>query len=268
VAGIAGDHGPVLAPPERESGPTRCGPGRCCAPRLSADASEFEPDARLTVRWLWTLRIGDAGPASNGIIRRRHDARVRFPGRTIKGALVWCVADAPGSLREEAKKVLAWEEIRDEEADRFDESPKRQMAESLKTAGRDLREAVWRSYKYVLVIGKDNELKTIDLGLVHSSAADSLVALILNRLRSDGEVETDLSSSFLVRNWPPAVPERQRAGLDPPGILPAPQARRHLREDQAPGGVVDPGRDDTRIAQDETKRVHREVCSALSPWRA
>jgi hypothetical protein len=79
------------------------------------------------------------------------------------------------------------------------------MAESLKKAERDLREAVWRSYKYVLMLGKDNELKTIDLGLVHSSAADSLVSLVLDRLRQDGEVETDISPTFLVRNWPPAV---------------------------------------------------------------
>jgi hypothetical protein len=128
-------------------------------------------------------------------------------GRTFKSALVWCVSDAPGSLRDEAKKVLAWEEIREEESDRFDESQKRQMAESLKKAERDLREAVWRSYKYVFVLGKDNELKAIDLGLVHSSAAESLVALVLNRLRQDGEVATDISPTFLVRNWPPAVPE-------------------------------------------------------------
>ena len=39
------------------------------------------------------------------------------------------------------------------------------------------------------------------------SAAESLVGLVLNRLRQDGEVETDISPSFLVRNWPPAVPE-------------------------------------------------------------
>jgi hypothetical protein len=63
-------------------------------------------------------------------------------GRTFKSALIWCVGDAPGSLREEAKKVLAWKAIREEEeADRFDEAQNRQVAESLTKAERNLREA-------------------------------------------------------------------------------------------------------------------------------
>ena len=76
------------------------------------------------------------------------------------------------------------------------------MVENLKKAQRDLTETVWRSYKTLALLGKDNAIKIVDLGLVHSSAAANLTALILERLRNDGEIEKDISPNFLVRNWP------------------------------------------------------------------
>jgi hypothetical protein len=79
--------------------------------------------------------------------------------------------------------------------------------ESLKRAERDLRECVWRAYKTVLLLGKNNTMRQIDLGLVHSSAAENLVTLILNRLRQEGDVENIVSPNSLVRNWPPAFTE-------------------------------------------------------------
>jgi hypothetical protein len=42
---------------------------------------------------------------------------------------------------------------------------------------------------------------------VHSSAAESLIKLILTRLAQEGDLEEEVSSSFIVRNWPPALPE-------------------------------------------------------------
>jgi hypothetical protein len=40
------------------------------------------------------------------------------------------------------------------------------------------------------------------MGLVHSSAAPDITTLVLNRLRQDGDLESGISPSFLVRNWP------------------------------------------------------------------
>jgi hypothetical protein len=139
------------------------------------------------------------------------DAMTRECGtsaRTFKSAVIWCVADSASALREEARKVLAWEAIQDEaDSLRLDEGQTRQLAENLKKAQRDLREAVWRTYKNLLLLGKDNTMRLVDLGLVHSSAADTMVTLILNRLRQDGDVEKDISPNFLTRNWPPAFQE-------------------------------------------------------------
>lgn len=129
-------------------------------------------------------------------------------GRTYKSGLVWAVPDSPDALRDEARKVLAWEDIADEEDDlRLDEAQRRQLAENVKKAQRDAREIVWRTYKNLMLLGKDNAWKTVDLGLVHSSAASSLVELILNRLRQDGDIEEAVSPNFLSRNWPPAFKE-------------------------------------------------------------
>lgn len=119
--------------------------------------------------------------------------------RTFKSALIWCVADAASSIHDEARKVLAWEDIEAEEQQRLDEGQRRQLTESLAKAKRDLSESVWRTYKNVLLLGKDNSMRVVDLGLVHSSSANSLVALLLNRLRQDDDVVEAISPRFVVK---------------------------------------------------------------------
>lgn len=128
--------------------------------------------------------------------------------RTYKSALVWAIADSAAPLRDEARKALAWEAIKDEAAGlRLDEAQGKKLDESIFKARRDLREAVWRSYKNVVLLDKSNELRRVDLGLVHSSAADTLMNLIVNRLRQDGDIADGISPNFLIRNWPPAFKE-------------------------------------------------------------
>ena len=122
--------------------------------------------------------------------------------RTFKSALIWCAPDSGKTLYEEARKLLAWDDIQDEASDlKLDETQRRQLTENLGKSRRDLREAVWRTYKTVLLLGKDNAIRSIDLGLVHSSAADSLVGFIVNRLKQDGDISEGISPKFLVRNW-------------------------------------------------------------------
>ena len=128
-------------------------------------------------------------------------------GRTYKSALLFAVAEDDAALREEARKLLAWQDIKEEEEDHLDPTQLGQLSENLKKALRDLKECVWRTYKNVALLGKGNQLRVSDLGLVHSSQAASLVSLIIDRLRQEGDVEPNISPNFLVRNWPPALPE-------------------------------------------------------------
>jgi len=123
-------------------------------------------------------------------------------GRTFKSALIWAVADSAQAMREEARKALAWEDIKEQDESRLDESQKRQLEEQTRRSKRDLTETVWRSYKTLLLLGKDNELRTVDLGLINSSQAADLVSVIAKRLREDGDIEKDISPNFLVRKWP------------------------------------------------------------------
>jgi hypothetical protein len=129
-------------------------------------------------------------------------------GRTFKSALLFAVPQSPAQIREDARRLLAWEEIQIELPEMsIDDAQRNQLAENLKKAQRDLKESVWRTYKNVMLLGKDNQLHTIDLGLVHSSAAESLIQFIVNHLRQADEIQTGISPSFLVRNWSPAFKE-------------------------------------------------------------
>ncbi len=123
-------------------------------------------------------------------------------GRTFKSALIWAIAEDDTTLKEDARKALAWEDIHDEDETGLDDIQKQQLAENLKRAERDLKETVWRTYKNLALLGKDNTLRVVDLGLVHSSSVTGGIAtLILNRLRQDGALEDSISPNFLVRNW-------------------------------------------------------------------
>ena len=94
-----------------------------------------------------------------------------------------------------------------EERERLNDSQKRQLDENLKKSQRDLKECVWRSYKNIALLGKDNKIRTVDLGMITSSMARTMVELILNRLRQDGDLEDTISPRFIVRNWSPAFTE-------------------------------------------------------------
>jgi len=124
-------------------------------------------------------------------------------GRTFKSAIIWTVAESAHVLHEEARKTLAWQAIKDEEDDlHLEDSQKRQLDEQLRRAKRDITETVWRSYKNLLLLGKDNEMQHFDLGLVNSSQAGSMLEVILKRLREDGELEKDIGPNPLIRKWP------------------------------------------------------------------
>jgi hypothetical protein len=126
--------------------------------------------------------------------------------RSFKSALIWVVGESPHILNEQALKLLAWEDIKDESRTyKLDDTQKRQLDENIKRSKRDLTEAVWRTYKNLVFLGKDNQLKKIDFGLIHSSSAESIFTYFINQLRKDGDIEKEgISPNFLVRNWPPA----------------------------------------------------------------
>jgi hypothetical protein len=129
-------------------------------------------------------------------------------GRTYKSGVLCMVAESAQPMRDEAKKVLAWQSIYDEAHElKLDDAQRSQVKQNVDRAQRDLREAVWRGYRYVLLLGKDSKLKRLDLGLVHSSAADSPLTNVINRLIADDELTKAPSPNLLLRYWPPTFSE-------------------------------------------------------------
>jgi hypothetical protein len=130
-------------------------------------------------------------------------------GRTSKSALIFAVPDAGAAVREAARNALAWEDIDDDEdtKKRIDEGQKSLLARNLRNAQRDLDEAIFRTYRHVFLLGKDNRLRPIDLGQITSSSAGSIVELILRELQRCEEITDGISPNKLIKYWPPALVE-------------------------------------------------------------
>jgi len=152
----------------------------------------------------------DQSLQSNPNIRQTVEGMTREHGqsaRTYKSALIWAVPDSAALLRQDARKLIAWQDIADEGL-QLDDAQKRQLNVSLEKANRDLKEAVWRTYKNIMLLGKDGALRTVDLGMPTSSSAESLTQYVVLVLRGSDEIEKDSPSPrFLVKNWPPAFTE-------------------------------------------------------------
>jgi hypothetical protein len=135
---------------------------------------------------------------------REHGASAR----TYKSGLVFVVSQSAGPLCEDARRALAWEEIQKElPGISVDKAQIAQLEDSIKKSRRDLKENVWRSYNNVALLGKNNEVRFIDLGNMHSSAASTLIQFIVNELVHVDEIQSGISPNLLVRNWPPAFQE-------------------------------------------------------------
>ncbi|MDQ6877157.1 MAG: DUF499 domain-containing protein [Candidatus Dormibacteraeota bacterium] len=127
--------------------------------------------------------------------------------RSFKSALFFAASDSPARLRDAARKLLAWQTL-DLEGDRrgLNDVQIRQVAEQIKGAQRDLREAVWQTYNAVVFLDLKSEPAILDMGLLHSSSADSLAGYIELRLRQQDLLVDTVSPDFLVRHWPPGLP--------------------------------------------------------------
>ncbi|MEK6780102.1 MAG: AAA family ATPase [Bacteroidota bacterium] len=125
--------------------------------------------------------------------------------RVYKSGIIFCVAEDGQSLKEEAKKFLAWKTIYDEAYElKLDDEQRKQVKVSMDRAKKDVIENIWKAYKNLVLLNRSNQLQTKDLGLIHSSQARTISELFLSRLESEGEVTPEISPMFFARNWPPA----------------------------------------------------------------
>lgn len=130
-------------------------------------------------------------------------------GRTYKSALIFTVPDNGDAARAAARNALAWEDIDDDEdtKKRIDEGQLKLLKRNLDAARRDLDETIFRTYRHVYLLGKDNKLRPIDLGQITSSSAGSIVELFLRELTKSDEITSDVPPRKLINYWPPALVE-------------------------------------------------------------
>ena len=128
--------------------------------------------------------------------------------RVYRSGIIFTAPDSNQGLKNGARKYLGWKAI-DEEADEInlDQEQARQVMVNMKSALSALKENIWKAYKTIILLDKNNDIQYKDLGLLHSSQAHSLPQLYSQRLKLDGEITDDVNPNFLVRNWPPAFIE-------------------------------------------------------------
>jgi hypothetical protein len=135
--------------------------------------------------------------------------------RTYKTGVIWVAPHSTAKLKEEARKLLAWEDIQSEEDTlRLDEGQSAKLAENIDITKKSIKEAVWQAYNTILLLGRDNAIKTIDFGQMHSSSAESLPWMILDHLLKTDEVVKAVSPNTLTRKWPGFVEWSTKAVRD------------------------------------------------------
>ncbi len=161
-------------------------------------------------------------------------------GRTYKSALLFAVPDAGDAVVDAARNLLAWEDIDDDEdtKNRVDDAQRKLLARNLANAKRDLDEAIFRAYRHVSLLGKDNKLQQIDLGQITSSSAASPVELILRELGRVDVITEGVSPNKLLKYWPPALVEWSTQGVRD-AFFSSPQLPRLLNADTVKRTICD-----------------------------
>jgi len=167
------------------------------------------------------------------IIRNNgHSARV------YKSAIVFSVSEDYSGLKDEARKFLAWEAIFDEADElKLDAEQVRLVKQNMERAKKDFTENVWKAYNNLVLIDKSNHLYTVNLGLVHSSQARTLLEFYIQHLQSIGVITDDVNPNFLLRNWPPAFVEWSIKNISD-AFYASPQFPRLLNPDAVRTGVA------------------------------
>jgi hypothetical protein len=192
---------------------------------------------------LTLVPLGLDHPVGDRATERLMDSIVKEcgnPGRTYKSAIIFAVPDSGEAIHDATRDVLAWEAIEDDTdtCKQLDESQERLLKRNLGRAKNDLKEAIWRAYRYLYLLGKDNKLKQIDLGQITSSMAGSLVELYVNELSRTDEITQGVGANKLLKYWPPALTEWSTKGVRD-AFFSSPQLPRLLDADAIKRTIAD-----------------------------
>ena len=182
-------------------------------------------------------------------------------GRTFKSALLFAAPDPAENVRDKAREVLAWEDVNDDDetTKSIDEGQRRLLSRNLANAKRDLDESLFRTYKHLYLLGKDNTLRRTDLGSITSSSAGSLVELYVRELTRLDELVDGFAARKLANCWPSAMTEWSTKSVRD-AFYSSPQLPRLLNPDAVKRTIAD-GVSQGLIGyatKDSTGRLHLE----------
>lgn len=161
---------------------------------------------------LWLAVMGMETPYGDPATDRLMESIVRecgSSGRSFKSGIVFCVPEASASVLEDARDAIAWEDIEQdtESTSRLDDSQQRTLQVNLKRSKKDLKESLYRAYRHVYLLSKDNDLAHEDLGQITSSVDPSISSLVLTSLIGSDIVTKAVGPTKIVHYWPPALEE-------------------------------------------------------------
>ena len=132
--------------------------------------------------------------------------------RQNPGGILWMTCEGSGSLRTAVEELLAWQAVADD-ANRglmgdLEPEDVRRIQRELSSAKSQIEDRVWSSYNHLMLWDAGaGKLKEISLGQLHPSEARSITSAILARLRHDSLLSREIGTSYIERNWPPALKE-------------------------------------------------------------
>ncbi|MBP3959520.1 ATP-binding protein [Gemmata sp. G18] len=161
-------------------------------------------------------------------------------GRTFKSALLFAAPDTADNVRTTVRDALAWEDIDDDEdtKKRLDDAQRKLLQRNLDNARRAADETLFRAYRHVFLLGKDNALRGLDLGQITSSSAGSITELILWELEKNDEITATVGPARLVKFWPSSLTEWPTKGARD-AFYSSPQLPRLLNPDAIKRTIAD-----------------------------
>ncbi len=126
--------------------------------------------------------------------------------RTYKTAVFWVVAENVETLYEKAQDLLAYDVVA--KMDNLGDGQREQLRDNYRRTAGELRTAIWRAYNKLLFLGGAQGMREHSLGALHPSGAKSFLDGVMAQIEAQqGLIEKSVSPAFLIRKWPPALPE-------------------------------------------------------------
>ena len=179
------------------------------------DAAAVADSRRLTTIVIDPQTEWDAA----GATRQRISRWTRQRGSTQRlypGALVWCVKKPGRELRDSIAEYLAWQRVaRDVDEGllgaEFNDANRSEVQAKVKETAQAAGEEVWASYRFVALLDTkaDDGLKVCDLGMGHASSGSTLLARVIDALKSEALLNNTVGAGYIARNWPPAFQASQ-----------------------------------------------------------